>query len=279
MWHCALTNFSHKQAYDLCEKCGAKNALRIGCKFCKKAPAMIKKPVNAKHMHLACWQCTKPVTYGNKYMYACAACHKCHFCMSCAFQTAAVQTKKPRQKNVLDAMPSAQLQQKMTTLHGYAMVGPYQPAKDSVWYCDHKQCVYTQHGVYRKYKITNWRSSQFGKKFILCDGCVQQFGKQETIVIQPAPTIDVNLNMNAQPQPQYYVQPPQPLPAYPSANMDGYAPAQPVARYRSATEMMTDIPPHPGAAQNISKNRSQSEVFDDDQPEGVEVVGKQWTLQ
>ena len=57
-----------------------------------------------------------------------------------------------------------------TTLHGYPMTGPFTPGGKDVWYCDNKECKYTQHGVYRRYKIQNWRSSQFGKKFVLCDG-------------------------------------------------------------------------------------------------------------
>ena len=88
----------------------------------------------------------------------------------------------------------------MTTLHGYPMIGPFTPGPKDVWYCDNKNCNYTQHGVYRRYKIQNWRSSQFGKKFVLCDGCVRQYQKVKPLVTytkQAAPSnVNVKLNVN-----------------------------------------------------------------------------------
>merc|ERR1719245_1826815 len=89
----------------------------------------------------------------------------------------------------------------MTTLHGYEMVGPLTPAKDSVWYCDHRFCTYTKHGLYRKYRIQNWRSSRFGAKFVLCDGCVRQYEKQKPVqyIVQP-PQVNVDVKLNADQQ-------------------------------------------------------------------------------
>merc|ERR1719491_1770907 len=86
----------------------------------------------------------------------------------------------------------------LTTLHGYHMVGPTNPAKDSVWYCDHVKCRYTQHGLFRKYRIQNWKSSRFGKKFVLCDGCVRQYEKQQPVqyIVQP-PQVNVDVQLNA----------------------------------------------------------------------------------
>jgi len=102
-----------------------------------------------------------------------------------------------------------------TTLHGYAMVGPFSPGPKDVWYCDHPQCRYTQHGLYRRYNIENWRSSKFGKKFVLCDGCVRLHRKQQIQHQQQAsaPNVNVSLNINGgfqrqQPAPQpFYAQP------------------------------------------------------------------------
>merc|ERR1719491_2661183 len=88
----------------------------------------------------------------------------------------------------------------LTTLHGYHMIGPLTPAKDSVWYCDYVKCRYTQHGLFRKYRIQNWKSSRFGKKFVLCDGCVRQFEKQQPvqyIVQPPRPQVNVDVQLNA----------------------------------------------------------------------------------
>lgn len=113
-----------------------------------------------------------------------------------------------------------------TTLHGYPMIGPFTPSQKDVWYCDHKECQYTQHGVYRRYKIQNWRSSQFGKKFVLCDGCVRQYQKVQPIVKQQTmgtPNVNVKLNINggiaapgAQPgaAPVPYAQQPQYVPRF-----------------------------------------------------------------
>ena len=101
-----------------------------------------------------------------------------------------------------------------TTLHGYPMVGPFTPGQKDVWYCDNKTCGYTQHGVYRRYKIQNWRSSQFGKKFVLCDGCVRQYQKVQPVQqpingIGGASNVNVKVNMNipSQPGAGQYVQP------------------------------------------------------------------------
>eukprot|EP00485_Elphidium_margaritaceum_P002525 CAMPEP_0202694478 /NCGR_PEP_ID=MMETSP1385-20130828/8330_1 /ASSEMBLY_ACC=CAM_ASM_000861 /TAXON_ID=933848 /ORGANISM="Elphidium margaritaceum" /LENGTH=293 /DNA_ID=CAMNT_0049350331 /DNA_START=1 /DNA_END=879 /DNA_ORIENTATION=- len=83
-----------------------------------------------------------------------------------------------------------------TTLHAYLMVGPYSP--QNVWYCDNKKCVYTQHGIYRRYQIQNWRSSKFGAKFVLCDGCVRQFEKPKPATHASnisAPNVNVNLDI------------------------------------------------------------------------------------
>lgn len=90
-----------------------------------------------------------------------------------------------------------------TTLHGYPMIGPFTPGQKDVWYCDNAKCQYTQHGVYRRYKIQNWRSSQFGKKFVLCDGCVRQYQKVQPVqTVQPASSnVNVKVNMNIPPQP------------------------------------------------------------------------------
>merc|ERR1719410_118388 len=84
-----------------------------------------------------------------------------------------------------------------TTLHGYSMIGPF-PSGQDVWYCDHKQCQYTQYGVFRKYKIDRWRSSKFGKKFTLCDGCVRQFirpNPNQQMQKQPS-NVNVKININ-----------------------------------------------------------------------------------
>jgi len=102
-----------------------------------------------------------------------------------------------------------------TTLHGYPMIGPFTPGNKDVWYCDNKTCQYTQHGVYRRYKIQNWRSQQFGKKFVLCDGCVRQYQKVKPVQQQAGGASNVNVKVNiaaqpgAQPGAQQYVQQPQ----------------------------------------------------------------------
>jgi len=92
----------------------------------------------------------------------------------------------------------------LTTLHGYAMEGPFTPGPKDVWYCDNKACKYTQHGLYRRYNIENWRSSKFGKKFVLCDGCIRKYRKPECLPQHPhphhqhqasAPNVNVTLNM------------------------------------------------------------------------------------
>jgi len=120
---------------------------------------------------------------------------------------------------------SAQVPQKvgqftvMTTLHGYAMEGPFTPGPKDVWYCDHKECKYTQHGLYRRYNIENWRSAKFGKKFVLCDGCVRTYTKPDTQPQFPhhqhqpsAPNVNVTLNMPQNAPSPYYAQPyPQPM--------------------------------------------------------------------
>jgi len=91
------------------------------------------------------------------------------------------------------------------------MVGPFTPGKKDVWYCDHKKCQYTQYGVYRRYKIQNWRSSQFGKKFTLCDGCVRQYKKEKPRQqSQGASNVNVKVNING----AIPMQQQQPMPAY-----------------------------------------------------------------
>merc|ERR1711933_282866 len=94
---------------------------------------------------------------------------------------------------VNDLNKNSDLQRIMTTLHGYDMIGPYSPDKNMVWYCDNKTCQYTKHGLYRKYRIQNWRSSRFGKKFVLCDGCIWQYQRPEK---QEPITVNVEIKMN-----------------------------------------------------------------------------------
>lgn len=45
-----------------------------------------------------------------------------------------------------------------TTLHEYDMIVPYTPHQNMRWYCDNKICQYTEHGVYRTYRIEYWDS-------------------------------------------------------------------------------------------------------------------------
>merc|ERR1712228_268682 len=54
---------------------------------------------------------------------------------------------------------------------------------------------YTQYGVFRRYKIERWRSSKFGKKFTLCDGCVRQF-KRPNPNQKSQKNVNVKLNIN-----------------------------------------------------------------------------------
>mmetsp|Transcript_61275 Transcript_61275/g.97534 ORF Transcript_61275/g.97534 Transcript_61275/m.97534 type:complete len:330 (+) Transcript_61275:1947-2936(+) len=131
-----------------------------------------------------------------------------------------------------------------TTLHGYPMVGPFTPGQKDVWYCDNKTCQYTQHGVYRRYKIQNWRSKQFGKKFVLCDGCVRQYQKVQPVVQQQqqpqqaaAPNVNVKVNLNtgyqpgaAMPMPQQQYMQGQQQPMYYGNASPPAAYAQPMAQ-------------------------------------------------
>ena len=102
---------------------------------------------------------------------------------------------KKNGKQKVNAVENGQYQI-FTTLHGYAMTGPF-PSGQDVWYCDHKKCQYTQYGVFRRYKIERWRSSKFGKKFTLCDGCVRQYKRPNPNQLQKNPsTVNVKLNIN-----------------------------------------------------------------------------------
>merc|ERR1712176_407467 len=96
-----------------------------------------------------------------------------------------------------------------------------------VWYCDNKTCQYTKHGVYRKYRIENWKSSKFGKKFVLCDGCVRQY-EQQPVYIQP---VEVQVGVNLPPQNGSYV-----------ANNGQQPGAANSALFRSATEILGNQP-------------------------------------
>eukprot|EP01084_Bolivina_argentea_P099881 179476_1 len=62
-----------------------------------------------------------------------------------------------------------------TTLHQYAMVSPLKPSVLCLWYCDNKDCKFTEHGIYKNYQIQRWRSSNALLSFVLCEGCVKQY--------------------------------------------------------------------------------------------------------
>eukprot|EP01084_Bolivina_argentea_P296390 510459_1 len=129
-------------------------------------------------------------------------------------------------------------QQVETTLHGYPMTGPFTVSQKTgaVWYCDNKKCTYTQHGVYRRYNIQNWRSTKFGKKFTLCDGCVRQYKRKPKIEPQKsASNVNVKVNISGvnpsyqsmQMQPgayvpmqQQYYNPQYPMQQQPMVNMN-----------------------------------------------------------
>jgi len=164
------------------------------------------------------------------------------------------------------------------------MIGPF-PSGQDVWYCDHKQCQYTQYGVFRKYKIERWRSSKFGKKFTLCDGCVRQFlrpNPNQQMQKQPS-NVNVKININGaypmqqpgamqpmqqpqqQPQQQYYgmqnqaISPPQ---AYtqPIQYQQPYIPmeqlqqqAHPLNKYNNLAQQLQTQPSQPAPPQNIKK--------------------------
>jgi len=184
----------HHCNYDLCEQCAKKKAIKVFCKHCDKTE-MEKSRLN--NNNLSCDQCKKRIQISktNKYIYQC---EKCNICMECAKNPEIMQIEQQKYFNNVNKLnKGSNLRRVMTTLHGYEMQGPYTPDKNMVWYCDNKTCQYTKHGLYRKYRIDNWRSSQFGKKFVLCDGCVRQYEKQQPVVIvQPQVNVDVNLNMN-----------------------------------------------------------------------------------
>eukprot|EP01083_Nonionella_stella_P093699 262664_1 len=150
-----------------------------------------------------------------------------------------------------------------TTLHGYPMTGPFTPGTE-VWYCDHKKCQYTKHGLYRKYKIENWRSTKFGKDFTLCDGCVRQYKKEKAKAPQSqssSSNVNVKININGAnpnpqpgfqpgmaPQQQYMPQqygPPQGY-AAPQAYMNGYPPQQPMQPYPQPMQMGQPNPQYDG---------------------------------
>eukprot|EP01083_Nonionella_stella_P027979 77055_1 len=60
MFHCSQKNNYHKNAYDLCEECAKKKALKVSCQNCNKI-RMNKLLINNKHKHSQCNQCNKYV--------------------------------------------------------------------------------------------------------------------------------------------------------------------------------------------------------------------------
>ena len=196
MFHCNKSNKYHKNGYDLCEQCAKKKAIKVFCKNCNKIEM---DKISLKNNNLKCNQCNKniQISKSNKYIYHCQECNTCNICISCAKNPSIMHHK---QKEYIDKVnkinEKSDLQQRQTTLHGYDMIGPYTPDKNMVWYCDNKTCQYTKHGLYRKYRIQNWRSSQFGKKFVLCDGCVRQYEKQKIVIVQPQVNVEVNIGNN-----------------------------------------------------------------------------------
>eukprot|EP01084_Bolivina_argentea_P199909 341947_1 len=199
MFHCSKSNQYHKNPYDLCEACSKKKSLKVLCKHCEKIK-MDKIPISSKHKASICNQCRTSIrkSKSNTYIYHCSACKHCIICIKCAKNPSVMQHQQ--QQYLKQMNRNINTQEIMTTLHGYAMIGPYTPDKNQVWYCDNKTCQYTKHGLYRKYRIENWRSSRFGKSFVLCDGCVRQYPKQQPIVIVPsAPQVHVAVNYNPNP--------------------------------------------------------------------------------
>ena len=172
MFHCPYSNTYHKAEYDLCESCAVKKALTVYCQKCDKQK-MNKVRISGKHKHSQCGQCNKSIqkTKSNPYIYQCPSCKDCVICIKCAKNPSILHHEQQEYLKKMEHFNKlSQLRQVMTTLHGYLMNGPYVPDKNMVWYCDNKTCQYTKHGLYRKYRIENWRSSVYGKKFVLCDG-------------------------------------------------------------------------------------------------------------
>mmetsp|Transcript_48526 Transcript_48526/g.59687 ORF Transcript_48526/g.59687 Transcript_48526/m.59687 type:complete len:380 (+) Transcript_48526:609-1748(+) len=133
----------------------------------------------------------------------------------------------------------AKLYQVDTTLHGYPMIGPYTP--QNPWHCDYKQCRYTAYGVFKMWKITNWRSKQYGAKFVLCDGCVRQYQK---VKVNSGPkNINVKLNMPHQQHPQN--------PQYIQQQQQQYQPTQPIQPIKPMTQYQQPFVNGPGNDSNI----------------------------
>lgn len=219
LFHCNHCNPKseprHKGRYDLCESCSKQRALKVLCTKCKNV-RLEKIAITTKHNYLECSRCKGQIVKNaqNRFIYQCARCQQCTVCMKCVKHPPSKQNGKMNALGAVTAVSNfnpgsktskfqsngSNQRRVRTTLHGYDMIGPYTPHKNMVWYCDNKTCRYTKHGLYRKYRIENWRSTKFGKKFTLCDGCVRQYEQQQPVYIVQPPTVHVQVDMNM-PQP------------------------------------------------------------------------------